>query len=93
MISLFPQGAGFVQPQLVLVLRNSSVWNIKFNNQMEIVCKEMLIQLPKHERYHVFQTDTNVLNFVRDDITRNIVQYHEKLNSLGHSCYITVIQI
>ena len=75
---------GFAQPQLVLVLKNGSVWNIKLNNQMNMIKKEMLIQLPKHERYHVFQTDSNVLNFVRDDIYKNIIQHHKIQNNEYH---------
>ena len=75
---------GRVQPKLVLVLTNGSVWNIKFNSQMNMINKELLIQLPKHYRYHVFQTDSNVLNFVRDDINKSIVQFHEKLSNVGY---------
>ena len=75
---------GFVQPQLVLILGNSSVLNIKFNNQMNMISKELLIQLPKHDRYHIFQTSSNTLNFVKDDMSKNIVQFHEDLGSLGY---------
>ena len=75
---------GLVQPKLVLILTNGSVWNVKFNNQMNMIKKDLLIQLPKHRRYHVFQTDSNVLNFVRDDINKSIVQLHEKLSNVGY---------
>ena len=51
---------------------------------MNMINKELLIQLPKHHRYHVFQTDSNVLNFVRDDINKSIVQLHEKLSNVGY---------
>ena len=74
----------FVQPQLVLVLGNSSVWKIKFNNQMNMISKELLIQLPKHDRYHIFKTSSNILNFVKDDMSKNIVQFHEDFGSLGY---------
>ena len=75
---------GFVQPQLVLILGNGSVWKIIFNNQMNMMSEELLIQLPKHDRYHIFQTSSNTLNFVRNDMTKNIVQFHEDFGSLGH---------
>ena len=51
---------------------------------MNMIKKDLLIQLPKHQRYHVFQTDSNVLNFVRDDINKSIVQLHEKLSNVGY---------
>ena len=52
---------------------------------MNMMSKELLIQLPDHERYHVFQTKWNVLNFIRDDITKNIVQFHEDLSKAGYN--------
>ena len=37
---------GFAQPHLALILRNSSVWDMKFDNQFRTISKEKLIQLP-----------------------------------------------
>ena len=49
-----------------------------------MMSKELLIQLPKHDRYHIFQTSSNTLNFVKDDMSKNIVQFHEDFGSLGY---------
>ena len=38
---------GFVQPHLALVLKNGSVWDISFNDNMMCVDKKLLIQLPQ----------------------------------------------
>ena len=85
---------GFAQPHLALVMENGSVWNIKSNDQFKTIEKNLLIQLPKptdvpHFKtlnyYHMFSTKTGVLNFVKDDISSNIIQYHESLSNQNHT--------
>ena len=85
---------GFAQPHLALVMENGSVWNIKSNDQFKTIEKNLLIQLPKPRDipyfrtlnfYHMFSTKTGVLNFVKDDISSNIIQYHNLLNSQNHT--------
>ena len=47
--------------------------------------KKLLIQLPKSNNpYFPFSTNFKVLNFVRNDLGKDIVQYHKKLNKQGH---------
>ena len=48
--------------------------------------KKLLIQLPykKYTTYLPFSTNLKVLNFVRNDLKRDIIQYHKKLNKQGH---------
>ena len=50
------------------------------------VDKKLLIQLPKAKElyYNPFLTDGKVLNFVRNDLAYQIVQYYENLNNQGH---------
>ena len=85
---------GFTQPHLALVMENGSVWNIKSSDQFKTIEKNLLIQLPKprdipHYRtlnyYHSFSTNNGVLNFVKDDISSNIIQYHDSLNNQNHT--------
>ena len=85
---------GFAQPHLALVTENGSVWNIKSNDQFKTVKKNLLIQLPKPKDlpyfrtlnyYHMFSTKNGVLNFVKDDISSNIIQYHNSLNNQNHA--------
>ena len=85
---------GFAQPHLALVMENGSVWNIKSNDQFKTVKKNLLIQLPKPKDlpyfrtlnyYHMFSTKNGVLNFVKDDISSNIIQYHNSLNNQNHT--------
>ena len=85
---------GFAQPHLALVMENGSVWNIKSNDQFKTIEKNLLIQLPKPKDiqhfktinyYHMFSTKTGVLNFVKDDISSNIIQYHNSLNNQNHT--------
>ena len=85
---------GFTQPHLALVMENGSVWNIKSSNQFKTIEKNLLIQLPKpkdipHLRtlnyYHLFSTKNVVLNFVKDDISSNIIQYHNSLKKQNHT--------
>ena len=47
----------------------------------------ILIQLPKHPQkfYFPFSTYSTILNFVREDIGINIIQYHSDLNKQGHT--------
>ena len=70
------------------------MWNIKSNNQFKTIEKNLLIQLPKPtdipnlktlNYYHMFSTKTGVLNFVKDDISSNIIQYHNLLNNQNHT--------
>ena len=72
---------GFSQPHLALVMENGSVWDIKSNDQFKTIRKKLLIQLPKSRDYHTFSTNNGVLNFVRDDISTNIIQYGKSLNN------------
>ena len=85
---------GFAQPHLALVMENGSVWNIKSNDQFKTIEKNFLIQLPKPKDipnfrtlnyYHMFSTKAGVLNFVKDDISSNIIQYHNSLNNQNHT--------
>ena len=85
---------GFAQPQLALVMENGSVWDIRSNDQFKTIEKNLLIQLPKpsdipHFRtlnyYHMFSTKTGVLNFVKDDISSNIIQYQNSKNNQNHN--------
>ena len=47
--------------------------------------KKLLIQLPKSKNpYFPFSTNFKVLNFVRNDLRKDIIQYHKKLNKEGH---------
>ena len=65
-------------------MENGSVWDIKSNDQFKTIRKNLLIQLPKSRDYHTFSTNNGVLNFVRDDISTNIIQYGKSLNNLNH---------
>ena len=76
---------GLAQPHLALVMENGSVWNIQSNDQFKTIEKNLLIQLPKSENYYTFSTKTGVLNFVQDDISSNIIQYHISLNNQNHT--------
>ena len=78
---------GFAQPHLALVMENGSVWDITSNDQFKTIEKKLLIQLPKSRdyNYHTFLTNNRVLNFVKDDISSNIIQYQKSLNNQNHS--------
>ena len=76
---------GLAQPHLALVMEDGSVWNIQSNDQFKTIEKNLLIQLPKSENYYTFSTKTGVLNFVQDDISSNIIQYHISLNNQNHT--------
>ena len=60
------------------------MWNIMSNDQFKTIEKNLLIQLPKSRDYHTFLTNNRVLNFVRDDISSNIIQYQKSLNNQNH---------
>ena len=75
-------------------MENGSVWDIRSNDQFKTIEKNLLIQLPKpkdipHLRtlnyYHLFSTKNVVLNFVKDDISSNIIQYHNSLKKQNHT--------
>ena len=59
---------------------------MSFVNQFNSVSKKLLIQLPKFPKhsYSPFSTYSTILNFVREDIGTNIIQYHSDLNKQGH---------
>ena len=76
---------GLAQPHLALVMENGSVWNIQSNDRFKTIEKNLLIQLPKSKNYYTFSTKTGVLNFVKDDISTNIIQYHSSLNDQNHA--------
>ena len=46
--------------------------------------KKLLIQLPKSNPYFPFSSNFKVLNFVRNDLEKDIIQYDKKLNKQGH---------
>ena len=75
----------FAQPQLALVMENGSVWEVRSNDQFKTITKNLLIQLPKSRDYHTFLTKNRVLNFVKDDISSNIIQYQKSLNYQNHN--------
>ena len=69
------------------------MWNIMSNDQFKTIEKNLLIQLPKSKdmpnfktvrNYNIFSTKTGILNFVKDDISSNIIQYHNSLNNQNH---------
>ena len=68
-------------------MENGSVWDIMSNDQFKTIEKNLLIQLPKSRNYHTFSTNNQVLNFVKDDISSNIIQY-----SLNNQNYIKIKQ-
>ena len=74
----------FASLNLAIVLRNGSVWDISFDDKFMAIKKKLLIQLPKSKPYFPFSTNFKVLNFVRNDLRKDIVQYHKKLNKQGH---------
>ena len=74
----------FASLNLAIVLRNGSVWDISFDDKFMGIKKKLLIQLPKSKPYFPFSTNFKVLNFVRNDLRKDIVQYHKKLNKQGH---------
>ena len=76
---------GLAQPYLALVMQNGSVWNIQSNDQFKTIEKNLLIQLPKSRDYHAFSTKNGVLNFVKDDISSNIIQYQNSKNNQNHN--------
>ena len=75
---------GISQPHLALVMENGSVWDIKSNDQFKTIRKNLLIQLPKSTDYHTFSTRNGVLNFVKDDLSSNIIQYGKSLKPPNH---------
>ena len=76
--------AKFASLNLAIVLVNGSVWDISFDDRFMAIAKKLLIQLPKSKPYFSFSSNINVLNFVRNDLSTNIIQYHRKLNKQGH---------
>ena len=76
----------FASLNLAIVLDNGSVWDISFDDKFMAMKKKLLIQLPykKYTTYLPFSTNLKVLNFVRNDLGRDIIQYHKKLNKQGH---------
>ena len=60
---------------------NGSVWDIISNDQFKTIEKNLLIQLPKSRDYHTFLTNNRVLNFVKDDVSSNIIQYRKSVNN------------
>ena len=77
-ISSFFQGtdsqAKFASLNLAIVLNNGSVWDISFDDKFMLIKKKLLIQLPKSNPYFPFSTNFKVLNFVRNDLGKDIVQ-------------------
>ena len=76
----------FANLNLAIVLDNGSVWDISFDDKFMAIKKKLLIQLPykKYTTYLPFSTNLKVLNFVRNDLGTDIIQYHKKLNKQGH---------
>ena len=71
----------FASLNLAIVLANGSVWDISFDDKFMAIKKKLLIQLPlkRYATYFPFSTNLKVLNFVRNDVGRDIIQYHKKL--------------
>ena len=69
---------------MALVMENGSVWDIRSNDQFKKIEKNLLIELPKSRNYHTFSTNNRVLNFVKDDISSNIIQYRKSPNNQNH---------
>ena len=67
----------FTQPHLSLILRNGSVWDIQFDKDFKRIEKKLQIQLPNSKNYFGFFSKSKVLNFVRDDIGLNIIQWKD----------------
>ena len=65
-------------------MENGSVWDIKSNDQFKTIRKNLLIQLPKSRNYHTFLTNNGVLNFVKEDLSSNIIQYGKSLKNPNH---------
>jgi hypothetical protein len=65
-------------------MENGSVWDIKSNDQFKTIRKNLLIQLPKSTDYHTFSTRNRVLNFVKDDLSSNIIQYGKSVKPPNH---------
>ena len=61
------------------------MWDITSNDQFKTIEKKLLIQLPKSRDYHTFLTKNRVLNFVKNDISSNIIQYQKSLKNQNHS--------
>ena len=66
-------------------MNNGSVWDIKSSDGFETVNKSLLIQLPKSKAYFAFLTKDGVINFVRNDLSSNIIHFQEKLNNRNHT--------
>ena len=62
-------------------MKNGSVWDIRSNDQFKTIEKKLLIQLPNSRGYHTFLTNSRVLNFVKEDLSSNIIQYQKSLNN------------
>ena len=60
------------------------MWDIISNDQFKTIEKNLLIQLPKSRDYHTFLTNNRVLNFVKDDISSNIIQYRKSVKNQNH---------
>ena len=71
------ESTGFPKQHLALVLQNGSVWDIKFRDNFMSFERKLLIQLPKSRPYHAFLTDLKTLNFVKNDLSLDIIQYHK----------------
>ena len=75
----------YANPRLALIMNNGSVWDIKSSDGFRTVSKSLLIQLPKSKPYFAFLTKGGVINFVRGDLSSNIIQYQEQLNHQKHT--------
>ena len=68
-----------------MILNNGSVWDLKSSDGFKTINKNLLIQLPKPKPYFAFLTKAGVLNFVRKDLSSNVIQYQEQLNHQNHT--------
>ena len=66
-------------------MNNGSVWDIKSSDGFKTVNERLLIQLPKLKSYFAFLTKAGVINFVKSDLSTNIIQYQEQLNHQKHT--------
>ena len=89
----------FPEQHLALVLQNGSIWDITFRANLMSLERKLLIQLPKSSQpFHAFLTDMKTLNFVKNDLSMNIIQFNKNYRHLhskipGSSVTFTKVQI
>ena len=66
-------------------MNNGSVWDIKSSDGFKTINKSLLVQLPKLKSYFAFLTKGGVINFVKSDLSTNIIQYQDQRNHQKHT--------